>query len=62
MRAHLLVRGERPGVVTGYHLYTRVFGHVTYVARSEYADRQGMMQRHQHRVCEANPDAKVGGC
>ena len=59
MRAHLLIRGERPAVITGYHLYTRMLGQVTYVARSEYADRRGMMTRHHQRVCDANPDAKV---
>ena len=60
MRTHLLVRGERPQLPTGYHLLTRMFGEVTYVPRSEYADRAAMFARHTARVRAAlDPDAKV---
>ena len=64
MRAHLLVRGERPAVPTGYHLLARMFGEVTYVPRSEYADRAAMFAHHTDRVRRAlGPDAKVfSGC
>ena len=46
LRSHLLVRGERPAVPTGYHLLARMYGEVTYVTRSEYTDRDAMLQRH----------------
>lgn len=43
-RCHLLVRGERPAVPTGHHLYARLFAHrIQYVSRAEYADRDGML-------------------
>lgn len=42
-RAHLLVRGERPDVPTGHHLYARMLAHrVEYITRAEYADRAAM--------------------
>ena len=60
MRAHLLVRGERPAVPTGHHLIARMFGEVTYVPRSEYADRVTMFARHTSCIERAlGPDAKV---
>ncbi|KAK9915841.1 hypothetical protein WJX75_005000 [Coccomyxa subellipsoidea] len=58
--AHLLVRGERPAVPTGYHLLARMFGQVTYVSRSEYANRQAMFDKHIARATDvAGPDSKV---
>ena len=60
MRAHLLVRGERPVVPTGHHLLARMLGDVTYVPRSEYADRAAMFARHMARVrAQAGPAARV---
>ncbi|CAL8470386.1 g9928 [Coccomyxa elongata] len=58
--AHLLVRGERPALPTGYHLLTRMFGQVTYISRAEYADRQSMFDKHVERVVgAAGPASKV---
>jgi hypothetical protein len=34
----------------GYHLLTRMYGDVTYVPRSEYANRQAMFRSHTARV------------
>lgn len=60
LRAYLLVRGERPAVPTGLHLYARMYGHVTYVPRSEYADRDTMFETHAARVgAEAGGGAQV---
>ena len=61
LRSHLLVRGERPAVPTGYHLLARMYGEVTYVPRSEYADRDAMLQRHAASIEAGLPaEAKVG--
>lgn len=46
MKAHLLIRGERPAVPTGFHLLARMYGQVTYVSRTEYADRNAMLLKH----------------
>ena len=47
-------------VPVGYHLLARMFGEVTYVPRSEYADRTAMFARHTARVQDlAGPVAKV---
>jgi len=60
IRAHLLVRGERPAVPTGFHLLARMYGQVTYVKRSEYADRKAMMTKHANIISgNAPPDSKV---
>ncbi len=60
LRAHLLVRGERPAVPTGLHLYARMLGRVTYVGRREYADREAMFEAHLRRVrADAPRGAKV---
>ena len=60
VRAHLLVRGERPAVPTGLHLYSRMLGSVTYVGRKEYADREGMFAAHVRRVeASASDGSKV---
>ena len=55
IRAHLLVRGERPAVPTGYHLLTRMYGNVMYVTRSEYADRQAMMTKYAQQLQKEAP-------
>lgn len=60
MSAHLLVRGERLGVPTGYHLLARLFGHVTYITRSEYADRAATLHKHIAKLeADLGPDRKV---
>ena len=47
-------------VPVGYHLLARMFGEVTYVPRSEYADRAAMFLRYTARVQDlAGPGAKV---
>ena len=50
IKAHLLLRGERPAIPTGYNLVSGMYGHVTYIPRAEYADRQAMLQKHAVRV------------
>ena len=57
--AHLLIRGERPAVPTGFHLLARMYGHVTYVTRSEYADRDMMLQKHAELLREDATAAKM---
>lgn len=50
-RAHLLVRGERPAVPTGTHLYARLLAHrVEYVSRADYADREAMLAGYTRRL------------
>ncbi|KAL2641418.1 hypothetical protein R1flu_009005 [Riccia fluitans] len=44
--AHLLLRGEMPAILTGYNLLCGMYGHVSYIPRSEYADRAGMLRKH----------------
>ena len=47
IRAHVLIRGEKPAVSTGNHLFTTMFAHsVVYVKRSEYADRSTMLSKY----------------
>lgn len=47
MRSHLLVRGNRPDVLTGNHLFAKLFSSTTvYVSRSEYADREEMFRKY----------------
>jgi D-cysteine desulfhydrase len=50
MKAHLLLRGERPGIPTGYNLVAGMYGYVKYIPRSEYADRQTMLQKYAMQV------------
>ncbi|KAL4440249.1 hypothetical protein ABPG75_003250 [Micractinium tetrahymenae] len=50
-RAQLLVRGERPAVPTGHHLYARMLAHrVEYISRARYADRAAMFAGHLERL------------
>lgn len=50
IRAHLLLRGERPEVPTGYTLLSMTLGHVTFVDRNSYADREALLRGHRARV------------
>lgn len=50
MKAHLLLRGERPAIPTGYNLVAGMYGYVRYIPRSEYADRQVMLQKYAMQV------------
>ncbi|KXZ44202.1 hypothetical protein GPECTOR_71g563 [Gonium pectorale] len=60
LRSHLLVRGEKPQVPTGYHLVTRMYGsEVSYVSRAEYADRPAMMTARADALRRRAPGAKV---
>jgi len=54
MRAHLLLRGERPVIPTGYNLVAGMYGQVTYIPRSEYSERKSMLQKHAVRISDAN--------
>ena len=58
--AHLLVRGERPAVPTGYHLLTLMYGHVTYIPRSQYSDRAATFLKAMEALQLQEPAAKVG--
>ena len=59
---HLQVRGERPAVPTGHHLISRMMGDVTYISRSEYADRKAMFETHVARISGSLPSsAEVSG-
>lgn len=57
MQAHLLIRGEPPAVPTGFHLLARMYGHVTYVSRTEYADRDAMLRTHAQQLRAHAKDA-----
>lgn len=62
IRAHLLIRGERPAVPAGFHLLARMYGQVKYITRSEYADRDAMLEKHAKLLLDqAIGDMKVPG-
>ncbi|KAJ8615578.1 hypothetical protein MRB53_034950 [Persea americana] len=46
LSSHLLLRGERPEIPTGYNLISEMYGNVTYIARSLYAKREEMLTTH----------------
>lgn len=46
LKPHLLLRGEQPEVLTGYNLMSTIYGNVTYVPRSLYANREKMLKSH----------------
>ncbi|XP_043724735.1 D-cysteine desulfhydrase 2, mitochondrial isoform X5 [Telopea speciosissima] len=46
LKSHLLLRGEQPEVLTGYNLISTMYGNVTYIPRSIYANRAEMLERH----------------
>ncbi|GLT32281.1 hypothetical protein SLA2020_069580 [Shorea laevis] len=50
LKSHLLLRGEQPEILTGYNLLSTMYGNVTYVPRSFYAHRKGMLQSHASSV------------
>lgn len=54
LNSHLLLRGERPEILTGYNLISTMYGNVTYVPRSLYAKRDEMLQRHAELVKGTN--------
>ncbi|KAJ8773517.1 hypothetical protein K2173_005763 [Erythroxylum novogranatense] len=54
LRSHLLLRGERPEIMTGYNLISTIHGHVTYVPRSVYAHREHMLKKHANLVAGLN--------
>ncbi|EFJ19582.1 hypothetical protein SELMODRAFT_54813, partial [Selaginella moellendorffii] len=57
MSAHLLLRGEKLEVTTGYNLISEVYG-----KRTEYADRQKMFSSHMERVaCSEEPVLWLNG-
>ena len=46
----MLLRGERPEILTGYNLISTLYGNVKYVPRSLYAKREEMLTRHADLV------------
>lgn len=50
IRPHILLRGERLDVPTGYNLISLMFGNVTYASRSLYAQRDEMLYEHAIKV------------
>lgn len=46
LSSHLLLRGERPEIPTGYNLVSEMYGNVTYIARSLYSKREEMLTTH----------------
>ncbi|XP_044490305.1 D-cysteine desulfhydrase 2, mitochondrial isoform X3 [Mangifera indica] len=54
LKSHLLLRGEQPKVLTGYNLISTIYGNVTYVPRSLYAQRAEMLKCHAHLITGNN--------
>ncbi|EXB82468.1 Putative 1-aminocyclopropane-1-carboxylate deaminase [Morus notabilis] len=50
IKSHLLLRGEQPEIQTGYNLISAMYGKVTYIPRSLYADRKKMLKNHADYV------------
>lgn len=50
LKAHLLLRGEQPQILTGYNLISMLYGNVTYVPRSVYANREEMLTSHADSI------------
>lgn len=50
LKSHLLLRGEQPEILTGYNLISTLYGNVTYVPRSLYANRDKMLKSHADLV------------
>uniref|UniRef100_A0A7N0UXW5 D-cysteine desulfhydrase n=1 Tax=Kalanchoe fedtschenkoi TaxID=63787 RepID=A0A7N0UXW5_KALFE len=46
LNSHLLLRGEQPETLTGYNLMSSIYGNVSYVPRSLYANREEMLKKH----------------
>ncbi|XP_030960810.1 D-cysteine desulfhydrase 2, mitochondrial isoform X1 [Quercus lobata] len=54
LKSHLLLRGEQPEILTGYNLISTMYGNVTYVPRSLYANREKMLQTHANHLVSSN--------
>ncbi|XP_028796399.1 D-cysteine desulfhydrase 2, mitochondrial-like isoform X2 [Neltuma alba] len=54
IKSHLLLRGEQPDILTGYNLMSTIYGNVTYVPRSIYANREEMLKNHAKLVAGDN--------
>ncbi|KAK9060226.1 hypothetical protein SSX86_020930 [Deinandra increscens subsp. villosa] len=50
LKAHLLLRGEQPQILTGYNLISMLYGNVTYVPRSIYANREELLSSHANSI------------
>ncbi|KAJ7957663.1 D-cysteine desulfhydrase 2, mitochondrial [Quillaja saponaria] len=50
LSSHLLLRGEQPEILTGYNLISTVYGNVTYVPRSIYANREEILRKQANLV------------
>ncbi|CAL5203762.1 unnamed protein product [Lathyrus oleraceus] len=50
--SHLLLRGEQPEILTGYNLMSTIYGNVTYVPRTIYANREDMLKNYARSVAE----------
>lgn len=50
LKSHLLLRGEQPEIQTGYNLISSLYGNVTYIPRSVYADRKKMLRSQADHV------------
>lgn len=46
LRAHLLLRGEKLPIPTGYNLISGMYGQVTYIPRAQYANRKAVLAKH----------------
>ncbi|KAL2332717.1 hypothetical protein Fmac_013930 [Flemingia macrophylla] len=52
--SHLLLRGEQPEILTGYNLMSTMYGNVTYVPRTVYANREEMLKSYANSVAGNN--------
>lgn len=52
--SHLLLRGEQPEILTGYNLMSSMYGNVTYVGRTVYANREEMLKSYAESVAGNN--------
>ncbi|MCO5574556.1 hypothetical protein L7F22_028344 [Adiantum nelumboides] len=61
IRAHLLLRGERLSIPTGYNLISGMYGEVIYIPRSEYAERDDMLTKYARTVAGGGAIVQVKG-
>lgn len=54
IKSHLLLQGEQPEIRTGYNLISSLYGNVTYIPRSVYADRVKMLKGNADLVAASN--------
>ncbi|KAL2318383.1 hypothetical protein Fmac_032259 [Flemingia macrophylla] len=52
--SHLLLQGEQPEILTGYNLMSTMYGNVTYVPRTVYANREEMLKSYANSVVGNN--------